>query len=85
MYSSLCLTIQLIDLEYLAESCLSVWRCKKYSLNITSCSCSGLLFELKEVLQSLQKYLLIPLLEPLEITFLDLQFTHILELFYSHL
>ena len=60
-----------MDLEYFTESCLSVCRCKKYSLKITSWSCSGLLFELKEVLQSLQKYLLIPLLEPLEITFFD--------------
>jgi len=74
-----------MDLEYFTESCLSVCRCKKYSLNITSCSCSGLLLELNEVLQSLQKYLFIPLREPLEITFLDLQFMHILELFYSHL
>lgn len=33
----------------------------------------------------LEETLDIPLLEPLEITFLDLQFMHILEFFYSHL
>jgi hypothetical protein len=46
--------------------------CKKYSSKIIFCICSGLLFELKEVLQSLQKYLFIPLLESLKIIFLDL-------------
>ncbi|MFT5662079.1 MAG: hypothetical protein ACI9TV_002727, partial [Sulfurimonas sp.] len=41
------------------------------SSKIIFSSCSGRLLELKEVLQSLQKYRLIPLLIPLEITFLD--------------
>jgi len=54
-----------MDLLYLADNCFKVWRCKKYSSKIISSNLLGLLLELKEVLQSLQKYRLIPLLEPL--------------------
>ncbi len=85
IYSSLCFIIQGIDLSYLTDNCLSVRQCKKYSSEMIFWSCFGLLFELKELLQSLQKYLFIPLLKSRFWVLFEWQFIHILEFFYSHL